>query len=157
MVRNGDNSFYVVNSRVANFVADHDSLLTQWRPIKMSKFRTNIFWYKLLPTTARPRDTRFFVPEKNRAAQNRASWGLYLCSKVIFFFKNRVASRLLSKIRALQVLLWTNSCAQETGLNGQYITLFVVEWDMITQWVEIISSIFLKRFFYFLHFHEILF
>ena len=77
--------------------------------------------------------------------------------KWFFFSKNRVASRLLSKIRVLQVLLWTNSCAQETGLNGQYITLFVVEWDMITQWVEIISSIFLKRFFYFLHFHEILF
>ena len=27
----------------------------------------------LLPYTARPRDTRILVPEKNRAAQNRAS------------------------------------------------------------------------------------
>ena len=32
----------------------------------------------LKQTTARPRDTRFLVPGKNRAAQNRASWGLYL-------------------------------------------------------------------------------
>ena len=29
--------------RVANVVADHDDLLTQWRPIKMSKFCANIF------------------------------------------------------------------------------------------------------------------
>ena len=29
--------------RVANVVADHDSLLTQWRYIRISKFRTNIF------------------------------------------------------------------------------------------------------------------
>ena len=35
--------------RVANVVADHDDLLTQWRPIKMSKFRANIF---LIPTTS---------------------------------------------------------------------------------------------------------
>ena len=35
--------------RVANVVADHDSLLTQWRPIKMSKFRANIF---LIQTTS---------------------------------------------------------------------------------------------------------
>ena len=51
--------------------------------------------------TARPRDTLFLVPEKNRAAQNRASWGLYLCSKWDFFPKNRVSSRLLFKIRVL--------------------------------------------------------
>ena len=35
--------------RVANVVADHNSLLTQWRPIKMSKFRANIF---LIRTTS---------------------------------------------------------------------------------------------------------
>ena len=29
--------------RVANVVADHNDLLTQWRPTKMSKFRANIF------------------------------------------------------------------------------------------------------------------
>ena len=49
--------------------------------------------------TARPRDTRFLVPGKNRAAQNRASWGLYLCTKWDFFSKNSVSSRLLFKIR----------------------------------------------------------
>ena len=36
-------------TRVANVVADHDSLLTQWRPIKMSKFCANIF---LIRTTS---------------------------------------------------------------------------------------------------------
>ena len=30
--------------RVANVVTVHDDLLTQWRPIQMSKFRTNIFF-----------------------------------------------------------------------------------------------------------------
>ena len=35
--------------RVANVVADHDDLSTQWRPIKMSKFRANIF---LIRTTS---------------------------------------------------------------------------------------------------------
>ena len=35
--------------RVANVVADHDDLLTQWRPIKMSKFCANIF---LIQTTS---------------------------------------------------------------------------------------------------------
>ena len=29
--------------------------------------------FRRIPTTARPRDTRILVPEKNRAAQNRAS------------------------------------------------------------------------------------
>ena len=55
------------------------------------------FW----PSTARPRDTRILVPEKNRAVQNRALWGLYLCTKWDFFSKNSVSSRLLFKIRAL--------------------------------------------------------
>ena len=39
-------SFFPSNTlsiRVANVVADHNSLLTQWRPIKMSKFRANNF------------------------------------------------------------------------------------------------------------------
>ena len=40
--------------RVANVVAVHDDLLTQWMPIKMSKFQANIFWCKLLPTTYGP-------------------------------------------------------------------------------------------------------
>ena len=39
--------------------------------------------------TARPRDTRFLVLGKNRAAQNSASWGLYLCTKWDFFFKKQ--------------------------------------------------------------------
>ena len=34
-----------------------------------------------LHNTARPRDTRILVLEKNRAAQNRASRGLFLCTK----------------------------------------------------------------------------
>ena len=59
-----------------------------------------IFLMLLLQVTARPRDTRILVQEKNRAAQNRASWGLYLCTKWDFFTKNRVSSRLLFKIRA---------------------------------------------------------
>ena len=59
--------------------------------------------------TARPWDARFLVPEKNRAAQNRTSWGLYLCTKGIFFSKNRVPSRFLFKIRVSQVFFRTNS------------------------------------------------
>ena len=39
-------------SRVANVVADHNDLLTQWRPIKMTKFHANIF---LVRTTSGPR------------------------------------------------------------------------------------------------------
>ena len=33
-------------TRVANVVADHDDLLTQWRNIKMSKFSTNIYFIR---------------------------------------------------------------------------------------------------------------
>ena len=44
-----------IGSRVANVVADHDDLLTQWRLIKMSKFAPIFFWYELLPTTSGPR------------------------------------------------------------------------------------------------------
>ena len=33
-----------MSSRVANVVAIHNDLLTQWRPIYMSKFRTNIYY-----------------------------------------------------------------------------------------------------------------
>ena len=60
-------------------------------------------------STARPRDTRILVPEKNRAAQNRTSWGLYLCTKEIFSSKIRVPSRLLFKIRLSQVFFRTLS------------------------------------------------
>ena len=34
---------YHIHTRVANVVGDHNDLLTQWRPIKKSKFGTNIF------------------------------------------------------------------------------------------------------------------
>ena len=44
---------------------------------------------RFFKNTARPRDTRILVPEKNRAAQIRASWGLYLCTKWDFFFKKQ--------------------------------------------------------------------
>ena len=56
-------------------------------------------WSVWFLCTARPRDTRFLVLEKNRAAQNRALWGLYLCTKWDFLSKNSVSSRLLFKIR----------------------------------------------------------
>ena len=67
------------------------------------EFQINVIKFYGFVYTARPRDTRFLVPEKNRAAENRASWCLSLCTKVIFFSKNRVASRPLFKIRVLQV------------------------------------------------------
>ena len=51
--------------------------------------------------TARPRDTRILVPEKNRAAQNRTSWGLYLCTEWDFFSKNSATSRLQCILRLL--------------------------------------------------------
>ena len=38
-----ESPYDVTITRVANVVADHDDLLTQWRTIKMSKFRANIF------------------------------------------------------------------------------------------------------------------
>ena len=67
----------------------------------------NIFSNQKLSVTitARPRDTRNLVPEKNRAAQNRASWGLYLCTKWDFFPKNSVSARFLAKIRVISRLL----------------------------------------------------
>ena len=82
--------------------------------------------------TARPRDTRILVPEKNRAAQNRASWGLYLCTKWDFFTKNRVSSRLLFKIRA--------SWGYTYVLKGIFIDFFLAyfaigtffNWDLWT-------------------------
>ena len=60
--------------------------------------------------TARPRDARFLVPEKKRAAQNRTSWGLYLCTKWIFFSKNRVSARLLVKISVSQGYCYVIQC-----------------------------------------------
>ena len=86
-------------------------------------------WKKI---TARPRDTRILVPEKNRAAQNRASWGLYLCTKWYFFSKNSVSSRLLFKIRA--------SWGYTYVLKGIFIDFFLAylaigtffNWDLWT-------------------------
>ena len=74
--------------------------------------------------TARPRDTRILVPEKNRAAQNRASWGLYLCTKWYFFSKNSVSSRLLFKIRV--------SWGYTYVLKGIFIAFFVGYWAIGT-------------------------
>ena len=48
-VGNQSKDYHSMNSRVANVVVDQDSLITQWRPIKMSKFRANIF---LIETTS---------------------------------------------------------------------------------------------------------
>ena len=59
--------------------------------------------------TARPLNMMFLVPEKNRVAQNRISWGLYLCTKGFFFSKNRVTSRLLFKVHVSQVFFRTMS------------------------------------------------
>ena len=75
------------------------------RKLTASKIKNESFGPKILiprwrMNTARPRDTRILVPEKNRAAQNRASWGLYLCTKWDFFSKNSASSRLFFKIRA---------------------------------------------------------
>ena len=36
-----------IYTRVANVVADHDNLLTKWRPVK--NFAPILFWYELLP------------------------------------------------------------------------------------------------------------
>ena len=66
---------------------------------------------------ARPRDTRFLVPEKNRAAQNRTSWGLYLCTKRDFFSKNSVSARLLAKIRVSQGYCYVVQCTH-LSLSG---------------------------------------
>ena len=38
--------------------------------------------------TARPLNMMFLVPEKNHVAQNRTSWGLYLCTKGHLFLFN---------------------------------------------------------------------
>ena len=82
--------------------------------------------------TERPWDTRILVPEKNRAAQNRALWGLYICTKWDFFTKNRVSSRLLFKIRA--------SWGYTYVLKGIFIDFFLAylaigtffNWDLWT-------------------------
>ena len=59
--------------------------------------------------TARPRDTRILVPEKNRAAQNRTLWGLYICTEVDIFSKNSVTSRLQCISRLLLCSVQCNS------------------------------------------------
>ena len=94
------------------------------------------FWVfvnqKIRVSTARPRDTRILVPEKNRSAQNRALWGLYICTKWDFFTKNRVSSRLLFKIRA--------SWGYTYVLKGIFIDFFLAylaigtffNWDLWT-------------------------
>ena len=78
--------------------------LAMWVPCPLENvvgsFSYKNFWFLSLKhitpkcstkkNTARPRDTRILVPEKNRAAQNRPSWGLYLCTKGIFFFQKTV-------------------------------------------------------------------
>ncbi len=62
-------------------------------------------------TTARPRETRFLVPEKDSAAQNRTSWGLYLCTEVNFFSKNSVTSRLQFISRLLLCsIVYSSAC-----------------------------------------------
>ena len=83
----------------------------------------------LIDYTARPRDTRFLVPEKNCAAQNRASWGLCLCTKIDFFSKNRVTSRFLFKIRVSQVFL-------EPFYTKVMVIIFLVNKDdsLMTLW-----------------------
>ena len=99
-----------------SIIGENNAVINKWLD-DSCYFPGENFGYSIsFSGTARPRDTRFLVPEKNRAAQNRASWGLYLCTKVIFFSKNRVTSRLLSKNRVLQVFLLTNSCALKKGL-----------------------------------------
>ena len=40
--------------RVDMVGTNHDKVLTQWRHMPMGKFRTNIFWYELLPLTSGP-------------------------------------------------------------------------------------------------------
>ena len=40
--KNGVQKPWTIHTRVANVVADHNDLLTQWSPIKMSKFRADI-------------------------------------------------------------------------------------------------------------------
>ena len=45
--------------------------LSHW--LKSKTCNRNFLVWLMLAYTARPRDTRILVPEKNRAAQNRAS------------------------------------------------------------------------------------
>ena len=81
-------------------------------------FKNHSFSPREHPCTARPRDTRFLVLGKNRAAQNRASWGLYLCTKWDSFSKNSVSSRLFFKIRV--------SWGYTYVLKGNFIAYFLV-------------------------------
>ena len=78
--------------RVANVVADHDSLLTQWRPIKMSKFRANIF---LIRTTSNYfwaseirglKVTYFHFP----STKNIPNWKHELIFMQLSFFINKI-------------------------------------------------------------------
>ena len=103
-----------------------------------NKINVSVMTWKSKVITARPRDTRILVPEKNRAAQNRASWGLYLCTKWDFFTKNRVSSRLLFKIRA--------SWGYTYVLKGIFIDFFLAylaigtffNWDLLS-WFNLIK------------------
>ena len=72
--------------------------------------RNTVVYISFFWNTARPWDTLFLVPEKYRAAQNRTSWGLYLCTKWDFFPKNSVSARLLAKIRVSQGYCYVVQC-----------------------------------------------
>ena len=74
-----------------------------------SKMILSFLAFFIKENTARPRDTRFLVPEKNRAVQNRTSWGLYLCTKGNFFFKKQCISKAFGQNPRISRLLLCNT------------------------------------------------
>ena len=84
-----------IPGRVANVVADHDDLLTQWRPIKRSKFRINIlliqatsnyFWASKVLKIRGLKVTYFHFP----STKNIPNWKHELVFMQLSFFINKI-------------------------------------------------------------------
>ena len=84
-----------IPGRVANVVADYDDLLTQWRPIKRSKFRANIFliqatsnyfWASKVLKIRGLKVTYFHFP----STKNIQNWKCELIFMQLSFFINKM-------------------------------------------------------------------
>ena len=111
-----------------------------------SKWATRPFFYSCLPYLKPAKDIMiwertfglqqgleirgFWFQKKKRAAQNRASWGLYLCTKWIFFSKNSVSARFLAKIRVSQGYCYVVSTVYSVKVHTSQLRLTTLLYKM---------------------------
>ena len=102
-----ESPYDVTITRVANVVADHDDLLTQWRPIKMSKFRANIF---LIQTTS----NYFWASEVFKTQKFR--------SHLFSFFKYKKYPKLKTWIIFMQLSFFINKNKNLRQFSEKYFS-----------------------------------